>query len=195
MKKQLTAAFAKALAELGAQGEKTEDLASSLLRIIKEQMVRTIEDLDAVITAAYDLNGWNTRQGRPTVEKRAKVPNTVRTYMWELRSAVKDGVPVWNFKTFYEVRLARKKAKVVAKPVVADDGRVNVLPDLPELDGVRISHGDAPTGSLFHDLILLFVTIPDEQRVLLERNLSRLLHKYQVAAPAVVAPVKRKATG
>lgn len=187
--------FALILAAIGTQGEKVEGMGASLLSSLRAQGVKTLEDFDAAITAAYQVNGWNTRQGRPSAEKREKVPNTVRTYVWEMRSALKDGIHIWTCKTFYELRIARAKARKA--PVVAAES--SSLPKLPELQGVRITGVDAPNGALFHDLALVFAVIPEAQRTLLSRSLERLLRAYQGAAgvaPKVAeSPGKKKATG
>ena len=171
--------LAAALAAIGTQGEKVEALATTLIRTVNEQGARTLADFDLAVTAAYDLNGWNTRQGRPSGEKRGKVPHTVRTYVWELRSALKDGVPIWDMKNFYEMRVARAKLAAKAKKAsLPGHSAGDALPDLPEVTGVRL-YGQEPTGALLHDLILTFVTVPKAQRVLLARNLTRLLAQYE----------------
>lgn len=196
MKKAALQQFATALKSLGTAGDKTENLAAKLLAVVKSQQVRTSADLDATVKGAYGLNGWNTRQGRPSAEKRAKVPNTVRTYVWELRSAMRDGIPIWQFKNFYELRLARGKVKAKADRKAGNAGNAGPsLPDLPELVGVRVASADTPNGALFHDLVICFAVIPEGQRALLARNLNRLLHRYQLAAPAPAVSRKKKATG
>lgn len=189
--------IATALAALANHGEKTEDLACSLLKVVKEHEIRTLPEFDEAIKAAYDENGWNTRQGRPSTERRIKVPHTVRTYVWEMRSALRDGLEIWTFKTFYELRLARGNMKQEKTPAANGNGGTAsaALPDVPELEGVRISGGDAPNGALFHDMILLFATIEEGQRLMLARQLNQLLHKYQLAAPAPKPPKRAAATG
>ena len=186
--------LASALAAIGAQGEKVEATAVSLLKAIKTAGVRSLEQYGEAVKAAYDLNGWNTRQGRPTAEKRSKVPTTVRTYVWELRAAIKEDIKVWEFKTMYDIRMARAKLRrkaASAPPVAANDP---VIADLPELEGVRVSHAEAPTGSLFHDLILTFAALEDDRRLLLARNLARLLKQYRPDAIAAT-PSRKRSTG
>lgn len=171
--------LAVALAAIGTHGEKVEALATTLIRTVKEQGVRTLDAFDESIKGAYDLNGWNTRQGRPTAEKRGKVPHTVRTYVWEMRSALKEGVEIWDCKNFYELRVARAKLAAKAKKAAQPGHSAgDALPDLPEVTGVRL-YGHEPTGALLHDLILTFVTVSKAQRALLARNLARLLAQYE----------------
>lgn len=188
-------ALAAALAKIGTQGQKTEDLASTMLRTVKA--VRTIEAFDATVKAAYEINGWNSRQGRPSAEKRDKVPNTVRTYVWEMRSALKTGVKVWECKNFYELRIAHGKAREKAVKKAARNAPVNgnggLLPDIHEFAGTRVT-GQEPNGALFHDLILVFALLAPEQRVLLGRNLNRMLHRYQMVIP-IAAVQKKRSTG
>ena len=175
--------LAVALATIGNAGEKVEALAAQLFRTIKSAGVRDEATFSDAVVAAYELNGWNTRQGRPSIEKRSKVPATVRTYVWELRSALKAGIPVWEFKSLYELRLARAKAKAKAAKAAAKESGDSALPELPELEGVRVSHADEPNGALFHDLIVLYAHTSESKRTLLGRHLKRLLAQYEVAAP------------
>lgn len=184
--------FAKVLAAIGKTGQKTEQVSAGLLRLLRENKVRTVADLDTVIAQAYAINGWNTRKGRPTGDKRDKVPHTVRTYVWEMRSAMRDGLPAWSYATFYDLRVARGKLRQIeAKEATAGNPP---LPTLPELKGVQVSSTNV-NGALLHDLILLFAAIPDDQRILLAKNLERLMGRYSAAVPAVAEPAKKRATG
>ena len=180
--------FATAVKALGIAGEKVESLAGKILAAIPKDI--TPDELDTVIVAAYEANGWHTRQGRPSAEKRDKVPHTVRTYMWELRGAVREGLPVWKYDSFYELRIARAKLKKIETPAKREEPKDTPLPDLPELKGVRLASADTPNGALFHDLVLTYTVIPETQRALMARNLERLMHRYQTT---VVVKLKKAA--
>jgi hypothetical protein len=185
--------FAKVLAAIGNTGQKTEQVSAGLLRLLRENKVRTVAELDPVITQAYAINGWNTRKGRPTGDKRDKVPHTVRTYVWEMRSAMRDGLPAWSYATFYDMRVARGKLRHVEAKKTAVAGN-QALPALPELKGVQVGSTNT-NGALLHDLILLFAAIPDAQRVLLAKNLERLMSRYTPAVAVIAEPAKKRATG
>lgn len=185
--------FAKVLAAIGQTGQKVEQVSAGLLRLLRENKVRTVADLDAVIAQAYAINGWNIRKGRPTGDKRDKVPHTVRTYVWEMRSAMRDGLPAWSYATFYDMRIARGKLRQVEAKASAAAG-TQALPTLPELKGVQVSNTNT-NGALLHDLILLFVAIPEDQRVMLAKNLERLMGRYSAAVPVIAEPAKKRATG
>lgn len=191
--------IAQALAAVAEQGEKVESTAGTLLQSVRDGNIRTLEAFDEAVTKAYEVNGWNVRRGKPTSERRL-VPASVRTYVWELRAALIAGVPVWTFKSFYEVRMARQK---VAAPAAQGGSRTQVSAgtetqsDLPALVGVRMTNGTEPNGGLFHDMILLYTKLNADARVLLERNLSRLLHRYQTELPSVITPpaTAKRSTG
>lgn len=193
--------IAQALAAVAEQGEKVESTAGGMLQSIRDGAIRTIEAYDEAVKKAYEVNGWHVRRGKPTDDRRL-VPGSVRTYVWELRAAFKDGLPVWTYKTFYEMRLARKK---VTAPAAQGGGSrtqasagTETQSDLPALVGVRMTNGTEPNGGLFHDMILLYMKLNTDARVLLERNLSRLLHRYQTELPPQVAespPERKRSTG
>lgn len=196
--------IAQALAAVAEQGEKIESTAGGMLQSIRDGNIRTIEAYDDAVKKAYEVNGWHVRRGKPTDDRRL-VPGSVRTYVWELRAAFKDELPVWTYKTFYEMRLARKK---IATPSAGQGGGsrtqasagTETQSDLPALVGVRMTNGTEPNGGLFHDMILLYMKLSTDARTLLERNLSRLLHRYQteLPPPAQVAespPERKRSTG
>jgi hypothetical protein len=196
-RKKVTGSLAALLVNLAAVGEQTEQAAGSLLRMIESQNIRDVKAFDAAIVAAYTENGWNAKPGRPSVDSdRRVVPHTVRTYVWEVRSALREGLPVWTFQTFYVLRMARKAKKEQvagsgAAPSAAasapstepgGNGHPSVL--VPEdakqdFEGVRIGGGAGPNGALFHDLMVCYLNLRPEDRALLGRQLARLLHKYQ----------------
>ena len=65
--------FDRAVKALGSAGEKVETMACKILAAIPKDI--TSDELDALIVHAYEVNGWNTRQGRPSAEQRGKVPH------------------------------------------------------------------------------------------------------------------------
>lgn len=175
------------LAEVGGQVEQT---AASLLSLISTGNIRTLKQYDAAILDAYTANGWHTQAGRPTADSdRRSVPHTVRTYVWELRSGFREGLPVWTFPTFYALRIARKAKHASATDPTATgtavvpvtNGATVVLPPevAPDFEGVKVSSTDKPNGALFHDVAVCYLHLSPEDRAMVRRQLSRLLSKYQ----------------
>lgn len=187
-------ALAGPLKEIAATGQRVEAAATTLLTAIRRADLQTLGAFDDAINAAFEANKWNARPGRPAKDRR-QVPHTVRTYVWEIRSAYRVGLEVWTFKTMYELRM-RKKALQEADAVEATgDGEDTPAVTIPEevtqdLLGVRIVDIKRPNGALFHDLICAFVALPQGDRALLGRQLARLLHKYQ---PSVQTQEKKAA--
>lgn len=207
--KQAPATLAKPLAKLAEVGGKVEQAAMGLLTAIRHENIRTLGMFDDYIAAAYTENGWNARPGRPSGKERRAVPHTVRTYVWEIRSAYRAELEVWKFRTMYQLRTARKAAKdaereaAQASETTTDTpqmeegetiGGVEVTPEVQQdLMGVRIVAPRQPNGALFHDLIACFIALPGEERALFGRQLARLLHRYQSAVGQQEVKVEGKA--
>jgi hypothetical protein len=185
------AVLAAPLRDIASTGEKVEAAATGLLSAIKRADLRTLGAFDDAIAAAFEANKWNARPGRPAKDRR-QVPHTVRTYVWEIRSAYRAGLEVWTFETMYEVRMAKKALTERAAEVTAEvpvPGEVKEAP-IPEdvqqtLIGVKVVDVKRPNGALFHDLICTYILLPGGERALYGRHLSRILHKYQAAVPEV----------
>lgn len=179
--KEAAPIFARVFIDVAQQGEKTEDVAASILRIVKDGGIRTAEAFKAAVQEAYVHNGWQAKQGRPKgvrVVNRRRIPHTVRTYVWEINAAFQAGVKVWNADTFYALRLARlhNQGRKAVRATAASKTEKSF--EQPELKGVRITDGEKPNGSLFHDLVLCYLKADEGIKGLLSRNLSRLLHRY-----------------
>lgn len=189
--------LAPALREIAKYGEKVEASATGLLSAIRTNDIRTLDMFDSHVLAAYQANKWHTRPGRPSKDRRS-VPHTVRTYVWEIRSAFRADVKVWTCKTMYELRLKRKAALDSVSAVETTTGENGDSGELPagvaeDLKGVRITGPEEPNGALFHDLVLCFLGLPQDQRALFGRQLARLLHRYQPAVRRATANGERPA--
>lgn len=182
----------KALAEAG---EAVEATAARLLRSIRAEGITDVAGFDAAYTAACAANGWNTRPGRPAKDRRA-IPHTVRTYAWEIRSALRVGIDVGACKSMHDLRMKRQAEKAARTATTSDEAEPFEVPVevQQDLEGVRVVAPRQPNGALFHDLIAVFLGLPGEQRPLYGRQLSRVMHRYLPAANlAKPAEVKRKA--
>jgi hypothetical protein len=185
------AVLAAPLRDIAGMGEKVEAAATGLLSAIKRADLRTIGAFDDAIAAAFEANKWNTRPGRPAKDRR-QVPHTVRTYVWEIRSAYRAGLEVWTFETMYALRMAKKAlteaaAEVTAEAPTPEEPKEAPVPEDVQqtLVGVRVLDIKRPNGALFHDLICTYILLPTGERALYGRHLSRILHKYQAALPEV----------
>jgi hypothetical protein len=193
--RSISTPLALPLAEIAATGEKVEAAATGLLTAIRKAGLQTLGAFDDALNAAYEANKWNTRPGKPAKDRRA-VPHTVRTYAWEIRSAYRAGLEVWTFKTMYELRMKKKAlAEAPSVETTGDEVEIDPAQAIPEevtqdLLGVKVVNTKQPNGALFHDLICTFITLPQAQRALFGRQLSRLLHRYQ---PEVAKPAAGKA--
>lgn len=204
-RKVIAETLAVALSGLAQMDAQVEQTASKLLVTVKAQNLTTIEAFDEAIAKAYAENGWQVGSGRPKKgeTERRNVPHTVRTYVWELRSAYREGLEVWKFATFSALRTARRAIAEAPTPSTttgtgSTDGNGHGFTVPPELEqdflGVRLA-GTEPNGALWHDAMLTYAKLPAEHRAMYGRQMSRLTHRYQpmTAQPAAPAQPGRKA--
>lgn len=190
-------ALARPLSDIASTGEKVEAAATGLLTAIRIAGLQTLGAFDDAISAAYEANKWNNRPGKPAKDRRA-VPHTVRTYVWEIRSAYRAGIEVWRVKTMYELRMAKKALTESAAVETTGEGEPETQPTIPpevtqDLEGVRVLDVKRPNGALFHDLICVFVGLPAGPRALFGRQLARLTHRYMPEAKLPVPQARKTA--
>lgn len=186
--------LAAPLVALAQVGDHVEKAATRLLDTIRRAGIDTIEAFDEHAAAAYAANGWSTKAGRPKKDQRI-VPHTVRTYMWEIRSAFRAGVDVGKCKTMYELRMARKEATPERiRGAAGDEMSAEELPTEVQQDlaGVRVLAPNQPNGALWHDAIALFIRMPAERRPLYGRQIARVVHRFTSLAP-VATPTEKAA--
>lgn len=165
--------MAGVLQMLAIESEKAEDTAAKFLRIVKEQKLKTVEVFDEAVKAAYEANGWHTTPGRPKIgDERANVPHLVRTYVWEVRSAIQHGINVARCESFYELRRLRAKARSAEREAPAE-------PPIPELEGVRVAK-DSPNGAFIHDLALALLSLTPRKRLALVKDIAEVLDRHRV---------------
>ena len=197
---KLETKLAKVFQHVETIGAQADNIAAGILRIVHEGKIRSVEDFDPLVKAAYEANGWNPRQGRPSAEDKEQgrdtVPPTVRTYVTQVRSAMREGVNVLKCDTFYDLRQAlRKKRNIRLAPKGGNGEEAAVVPDAVKNDfeGVLIRSSGEPNGALFHDLGLTFMKLPEEHRDVFGRQLNRLLHKYMPLIKASGRRAKQQA--
>jgi hypothetical protein len=164
----------KAIAD---QATATDDTATALLKIIREAEVKTAAQFAALAAEAYKANNWHAGKGRPMKDSTSTpVPRTVRTYVWELRSAFKAKLNVGEFPSFYEMRkaLAERRARMTKRHVSR----------LPELVGVQVSSEARLNGALFHDLAVVYMRMKARERRIVAKGLQRIVSRYGRELPA-----------
>ncbi len=143
--------LANTLRRIAADGQRLEDTAGHMLKVVAEMDVRTLAAFDALVREAYRANGWHAGRGRPPADATAEtVPPVVSTYVSEVRAAFRLGLKVQSFESFYALHLAIQK-KRAALEARAGTGA------WPALQGVRISSPDKLTGAPLHDFFVKYV--------------------------------------
>jgi hypothetical protein len=190
--------LAKVFASIADTEQAIESTAAGILGIVKEGNIRSVDKWDKAVKAAYEANGWNIRAGRPAEGEAAKVPvpATVTNYVSMVRGALRNGLKVARFDTFTALRVEMAKRAGRADHRGGRAANESQLPEevRAEFTGVVLRAPEEPNGSLFHDLGAVFMALPEEHRTVLERQLTRLLHKYMpMAKLALPAPAPAQA--
>lgn len=160
-----------------------DDVAGGLIQLAKENNCTTKDEFNVVIYAGYDVKGWSYRIGRPQPGD-VPAPDSIRTYLSEIRKGYDLGVKVLDMKSISELRKAIKVLKPKAPATPAPTG-----PD--ELIGVSIKKANHLTGNLFHDVIVLWENLPESQQAKLEKVLRKAVAEFMPKAPPAIKPVTK----
>lgn len=161
-----------------------DDVAGGLIQLAKENKCATKDEFNVVIYAGYDAKGWSYRIGRPQPGD-VPAPDSIRTYVSEIRRAYDLDVKVLEMKSISELRKAIKSKKPAAAPATpAQSG-----PD--ELIGVSIKKANHLTGNLFHDVIVLWENLPESQQAKLEKVLRKAVAEFMPKAPPAIKTTTR----
>jgi hypothetical protein len=177
--------LARAFASVADVEGSLESTASTILAIVKDNKITTVERWGEVVEEAYAANGWNTRAGRPNGDETPKlpVPATVSSYVALVRTALRNKMKVGKYETFTALRVAMAKRNGKSDHrgngrSVNPGGRLNLKGAVAEsFVDVDIQKAE-PNGALFHDLAVVYAKLPPEHQAMLGRQLARLLHKY-----------------
>lgn len=157
-----------------------EDVSKGILAAVKSAKAITLPQFDRLVSEAYAKNGWSQKAGRrPADDPLRSAPGAVKMYVSVIRSGYRLGLKVHSYDLMERLRediLAARKAARVAP--------VDPEPKPPEMIGVQVQQEHALTGALWHDAVVLWEHLPDEQRALFESKVRRLLAKYRKDAPA-----------
>lgn len=179
MTKKQTITLTKIFSSLGDLDNTKEGLGSDLLSFLRDHDCVTLELANEQFGIAYDENGWSRSAGRPkegATEKPA--PSTVKNYVSTLRRAYNAEMDVLSFATMWELRVALRELRDVDR---------DVQPKAPELKGVQVKKVDVINGALWHDLVVVWEHLPEDERGSLEAKLERLLSQFIKKAPLTLA--------
>jgi hypothetical protein len=177
--------LARVFASVADSEQSLESTASGILAIVKDNKINTVDRWDEAVEAAYEANGWNKRAGRPAngEEPKLPVPTTVSSYVALVRTALRNKMKVYKYDTFTALRVAMAKRNGRAdhrggNGSIAPGGKLNLKGPVAEsFIDVDIQKAE-PNGALFHDLAVVYATLPAEHQSMLGRQLAKLLHKY-----------------
>jgi hypothetical protein len=156
------------LNRIGKTGEALDDIAGGLLRFVKAKKIYKIDDLNEEIAKAYKASGWSQTKGRPSAESQEKpAPKAVKVYISQLRAGYLLNLEVWKFATMGALKVAVNEARAKERPATE-------APQ-PEMQGIKLSSDDKLIGALFHDVAVLWKTLPESERPAVERRLKRII--------------------
>lgn len=179
--------MATALKAIADTGNALETTAGTILRIVKEDKIGTIEAFDAVIKEAYERNGWNNGAGRPAVGQAGEqVPRIITQYVSEVRRGFRLGLKVAKFATFYELRKAIEDLAPQPAEQPATVSRIQ-----PRM--VRLAKPEELIGDPIHDIAVVFTHTNPARRKEITRALERLIKKYAPRQLALPAPEAEQA--
>jgi hypothetical protein len=147
-----------------------ESCAAQILEVVKLNDANSLDKFNTLVAAAYDRNGWSSRQGRPRPGD-ISAPSAVQVYVSTLRRAYRMGIKVLKLNNMEEIRRAMRKPR----------GDQTTQP--PELKGVQVAATNSLNGAVWHDILVVWERIPAEEQQALEASVQRLLDKYVKKAP------------
>lgn len=173
--------LAEVFTQIQSAANTMEDISKGILAAIKSAKANTLDKFNAMVEAAYKANGWSQKAGRRLPGDTSKTaPRAVTFYISTIRAAYRLKLKVAGYDLMQAVRddiaaarkIARDKQKAKTQPAPA-----------PEVVGIQVQQENTLTGALWHDAVVLWEHLPDEQRVLFEGQVRRLLTKYRKDAP------------
>lgn len=179
MNAQKRVELAIVLVDIGRESERVESAAKGILSAIKQEGARGIEEFNAMVAAAFERNGWSSKAGRPTADAKPAAPRAVKYYVSLVRGAYRAGLDVAGFESIGAMRTATEEANRNHASAPA--------PKPPELRGISVSHENALTGALYHDLIVVWDHLEHDDKAELERRLRAVLKSFVKKAPPTLS--------
>lgn len=167
--------------QLASIDETKEGLGSQILSFLVDNDCRTLDDANEQFWKAYDENGWSRTAGRPKDGSTDKpAPATVKNYVTAFRRAYGYGLDVLSFKTVGEMRHAIREKRDAEKEAQSKPAA---------LKGITITKDSVINGALWHDLVVVWDHLPEEQKETLEAKLQKLLDQFMKKAPPELSMV------
>lgn len=167
--------LAEIFTKIDQSSAQIETLSGQIIDAIRDAKAYTVEAFNELVSEAYQENGWSRQIGRPvegSVDRPA--PPTIRNYVSVIRAAYKIGLKVHTYRTLRELRTAARVARMAAiEPVEQPE----------ELAGVSIKASKEITGALFHDLVVIWEHLSDEDRAAMDVILNRARNRFQKKTP------------
>lgn len=167
--------LSEVFAQIDKASAKLDTLSAQIIDAIRDAKAHTLDAFNELASQAYEENGWSRQSGRPTEGTSEKsAPPTIRNYVSTIRRAYKIGLKVHSFKTLRELRNAVRAAK-------QEDHEEEEKPS--ELIGVSIKAGNQITGALFHDLVVIWEHLSEDDRTAMDSILNRARNRFQKKTP------------
>ena len=177
MTKKQTITLTKIFSSLSDLDNTKESLGSDLLSFLRDNDCVTIDQANYQFGIAYDENGWSRSAGRPKEgATETPAPATVKNYVSTLRRAYNAEMDVLSFSTMWELRVALRELRDADRQTKQ-----------PALRGVQVAKVDVINGALWHDLVVVWEHLPEDERGSLEAKLERLLSQFIKKAPLTLA--------
>jgi hypothetical protein len=174
MKNDLATIFTR----IETAANKTEQVAGQILAEIKKHDAKTIQAFDSLVAEAFKANGWSQVAGRPATDSKLKpAPVSVKLYVSSVRAAYRLELPVLTFETIGALRVAIRKARSERAPQSKPE------PQPEELKGIVLAAPDRLTGSIFHDVAVLWSHLPENQQAELEARVRKLVEMFSRKSP------------
>lgn len=173
--------LAEVFVQIQTAANSMEDISKGILAAIKEAKATTLAKFDAMVTEAYRVNGWSQKAGRKSPgDTTTSAPRAVTFYVSNIRAAYRLKLKVLDYDLMQAIRddiaKARKRERDAKKAT-------SQLARAPEVVGIQLQQENTLTGALWHDAVVLWDHLPDEQRALFEKQVRGLLTKYRKVAP------------
>lgn len=157
-------------------GETLEGVANGMFAPLKAKKIKTLEQFNAEVTSAYEINGWSRKAGRPAADaaKEKSAPEAVQVYVSRFRKAYRLKLNVISFVTIGALRTAMLKKTSVSHQAAKRP---------PELKGIQLSSENSLIGALFHDMPALWQRLPDDKKDMFYRQIEKVYNQYLKSAP------------
>lgn len=157
-------------------GGTLEGIANGMFAPLKAKKIKTLEQFNAEVMAAYEKNAWSRKAGRPAVGAKEKpAPDAVQVYVSRFRAAYRLKLNVISFTTIGEMREAISKRKQAAH---------HAADRPPELKGIHLSSENSLIeGALFHNVPTLWQLLPDDKKEMFYRQVEKVYNQYVKSAP------------